>query len=330
MHYTNKECDVSPYRDDYAPVRNVPIVQAATAYTSPYTSQTYILIFNEALWMGDTMDYTLVNPNQLRHFGIKVQDDPTSDAPIHIVTEDASFSMELKMCGTIVYNDTHTPSQQELHDCPHIIMSSPHEWDPHNVTFKNHARSFKEEMSQNYNVSTLSRHDVMETCDDNRDVFNIAQINQRIINSVIVSTPTLCNKRNIKATVSKPQVPNKNSPPLPETEMKLEKSLDIGSNDLSLPNVFQSSNRHTDVSAEDLSERWFISVKQAAATLKKTTQKFLPSALLPLSRRYRADRMFHRKTLTGDWATDTIDGRTKSIDGNRYAQVFTSKNYFGA
>ena len=38
--------------------------------------------------------------------------------------------------------------------------------------------------------------------------------------------------------------------------------------------------------------------------------------------------MFHTKTLRGQWATDTIDGRTKSLDGNRYAQIFTSKQYF--
>ena len=38
--------------------------------------------------------------------------------------------------------------------------------------------------------------------------------------------------------------------------------------------------------------------------------------------------MYHIKTLRGQWATDTIDGRTKSLDGNRYAQIFTSKQYF--
>ena len=36
MHYSNRECDVSPYRDDYAPIKNVPIVQADTAYQSVY------------------------------------------------------------------------------------------------------------------------------------------------------------------------------------------------------------------------------------------------------------------------------------------------------
>ena len=62
--------------------------------------------------------------------------------------------------------------------------------------------------------------------------------------------------------------------------------------------------------------------------MKKTTQKFLRSALLPLSRRYRADRMYAKKTLIGKWSTDTVDGHTKSLDGNRYGQIFANKQYF--
>ena len=31
LNYTGQVCDVSPYRDDYAPVSDVPIVKAATA-----------------------------------------------------------------------------------------------------------------------------------------------------------------------------------------------------------------------------------------------------------------------------------------------------------
>ena len=50
LSYTGKECDVTPYRDDYQPVQNIPIVSAATAWQSPTTGQTYILVFNEALW----------------------------------------------------------------------------------------------------------------------------------------------------------------------------------------------------------------------------------------------------------------------------------------
>ena len=38
--------------------------------------------------------------------------------------------------------------------------------------------------------------------------------------------------------------------------------------------------------------------------------------------------MFRRKLLEGDWFTDTLDGRTPSLSGNRYGQVFANKGYF--
>lgn len=129
LNYTGKECDVSPYREDYDAIKNVPIVTAATAWQSPITGQTYILVFNEAIWMGDHMDYTLLNPNQLRHYGVRVQDDPTSPYPLSIITEDNKFCMELSMAGTIVYAQTYAPSDHDLKNHPHIQLSSPHSWD---------------------------------------------------------------------------------------------------------------------------------------------------------------------------------------------------------
>ena len=38
--------------------------------------------------------------------------------------------------------------------------------------------------------------------------------------------------------------------------------------------------------------------------------------------------MFQTKNITGMWATDTMDGRVKSLDRNRYAQVFSNGTYF--
>ena len=331
MHYTNRECDVSPYRDDYEPIKNVPIVQAATAFTSTYTGQTYILILNEALWMGDQMDHTLINPNQMRHYGITVQDNPCSQEPLYIMSENNDFNMELQMKGTIIFADTFTPSESELQNCPHITMTSPHEWNPHNVTFNNQPRPFEDEMRNNFQISALHRAEFENIGDNNQLIYDIADFNHKIINSV-----TTINKRQINTSEVKVVTPVISKTKLNKTKKTVtfadtplsQKTIDIGNTDLSMPNVFQSSNRHTDVSPEDVSERWFISIQQAKDTIKRTTQKFLRSALLPLSRRYRADRMFHTKTLRGQWATDTIDGRTKSLDGNRYAQIFTSKQYF--
>ena len=98
--------------------------------------------------------------------------------------------------------------------------------------------------------------------------------------------------------------------------------------DVPLTSTFQSSDHHTDVSPQDLSKHWCISIPTAIKTLKNTTQRYLCSAILPLSRRYRVDRVFQRKTISGEWSTDTMYRRCKSLDGNQYAQVFANKNYF--
>jgi hypothetical protein len=59
-----------------------------------------------------------------------------------------------------------------------------------------------------------------------------------------------------------------------------------------------------------------------------TTQHGVRSAILPLSRRYKADRVFERPLLRGHFYTDTVDGHCKSLDGNSYAQVFATKDLF--
>ena len=257
LQYTGKECDVSPYRDDYESVSNVPIVHAATAWQSPHTGQTYILVFHEALWMGGHMEHSLVNPNQLRHFGTKVQDDPTSDRALSIITEDNGFCMELSMAGTVVYADTFTPSDQELQDCPHIVLSSAHAWDPHEVSFPKARRSLDEEVGSMRLLSAIDSTGGRDSglfSDTNDLVFSLDQMNRRISGLKVLE-------------LGKP-------------------SVDPGKSDVPARNAFQSTDRHTDVTAQDLSERWGISVSTAAKTLKKTTQRFLRSAVLPLSRRY--------------------------------------------
>ena len=109
------------------------------------------------------------------------------------------------------------------------------------------------------------------------------------------------------------------SVPIPK---KLHKpDLDPGSTNVPLTNTFESSSRHGDVTQQALSERWGISLATATKTLKKTSQKFLRSAILPLSRRYKVDRMFIRKTLSGDWSTNTMDGTVPSSECNKYARL---------
>ena len=94
--------------------------------------------------------------------------------------------------------------------------------------------------------------------------------------------------------------------------------------------TFQSKGRHSSVSPQDLSERWLIGLKKAKDTINNTTQRILRSALLPLARRYRADRMYERPRIRCTVYTDTMDGQHKSLDGNKYTQVFAMDFHFSA
>ena len=53
--------------------------------------------------------------------------------------------------------------------------------------------------------------------------------------------------------------------------------------DVSMPRTFLSENRHSSKAEEDLSERWVLSISQAALTLKSTTQKLTRFAIIPLA-----------------------------------------------
>ena len=94
------------------------------------------------------------------------------------------------------------------------------------------------------------------------------------------------------------------------------------------PRTFQSSQRHSAVDAYSLSDLWGISVAQAALTLKATTQKYVNSGLLFLSRQYRVNRMFGQKIFNAHVYTDTMDARLASIHGNIYVQVLATTDYF--
>ena len=50
--------------------------------------------------------------------------------------------------------------------------------------------------------------------------------------------------------------------------------------------TFESKERHTTVTPEDLSERWLIGLGQAKENIKHTTQCIVKSATMPLARRY--------------------------------------------
>ena len=184
---------MSPYTDKYEAIKSVPIVQAATAYDNPDTGETLILILNEAIWMGDKMENTLVNPNQLRAYGLTVQDNPFSESPTFVVTEGHECILPLMSQGTILGVSTRTPTNQELQSCPYVILLSEHEWDPQNVRFPKASRTVEEEVLRSIGaVQTQGgAYDVDDYDDDTRvKLLDLGDLSQRLIASVKVKSDT--------------------------------------------------------------------------------------------------------------------------------------------
>jgi hypothetical protein len=108
-------------------------------------------------------------------------------------------------------------------------------------------------MAQKYNISAITRH-IDNTIINNDDIlFDIMQINKHLINSVKVSH---CD------TNTSYQL-NISSVNKVKEDTTMVKTLELSSTDLPLTSTFQSSDRHSDVSPEDISKRWFITIKTA-------------------------------------------------------------------
>ena len=91
--------------------------------------------------------------------------------------------------------------------------------------------------------------------------------------------------------------------------------------DIPTRKTYSSTERHVKMSAEVLADRFGIVLERARQTLKATTQIGTRSALLPIGRRYRADRKFGVRRLNGKFATDTIWAKSKTLRSNVSSQM---------
>ena len=124
-------------------------------------------------------------------------------------------------------------------------------------------------------------------------VFDTQKFNERLVASVRIAADQAMiaesKEEQQKRTVAR-LISATNKKPGQADDTAQEATIDPAT--IKVQNTFLSLERHTNTTAEDLSERWSISVAQAALNLKATTQRMKRSDLMPLSRRYRAYRMF--------------------------------------
>ncbi len=130
--------NVRPYSDEYAPLPAVPIATVATAWDDPETGLTYCLVIHECLYLGDCLADTLLNPNQLRLHGIRVDETPRQFNPqsLHaIVISQPNLVIPLSLQGVISGFPSRKPTPDKWENCPCIDITSDLEWEPNSENF---------------------------------------------------------------------------------------------------------------------------------------------------------------------------------------------------
>ena len=83
--------------------------------------------------------HSLVNPNQLRHFGLTVQDntyDTKKEMSIQgINSNENDFYLPLLSKGVDIFFNTRTPTHLELDSCVNIHFTNKLEWHPSELVF---------------------------------------------------------------------------------------------------------------------------------------------------------------------------------------------------
>ena len=80
--------------------------------------------------------------------------------------------------------------------------------------------------------------------------------------------------------------------------------------------------------AEEVSGKFNIGIERAKMTIKVIIQRGISHAVHTLHHRYWADHMqFNRKSLNGQFYCHYLEAKTKSLDGNIGAWLYTTNTF---
>ncbi|GFH48949.1 hypothetical protein CTEN210_05425 [Chaetoceros tenuissimus] len=309
LEYTRQQCSVAPFLAEYDETQNVDIVTGATAVDLEDGS-TIVCVFGQGLWFGDRMEKSLINPNQCRHYGVSLCDDPTNPhRPLAIRKE--RFSIPMQMFNSSCGIESRRPTMEELESCPRVTLSDTHSWNPETVSFQ--ISSLKEEQRTMHDwswehskldlpltwlVSLVERPNGVQVPVFRDDTF-ISDFDRGLCHA----SSGLAQDLAVDSLVN-------------SVKVQLQDSARIA--------LASTEKSHHEVTKELLARKWGISIARAEATLKASTQLSVRSAIMPLSRRYRTDLLSQRlRRISTRVYTDTLLMKRKSSRSNTCAQVFT-------
>ena len=125
-------CDVYGFHDNFKGTTDVPIARLATGIRDEH-GRVHILIVNQELYFGASLDNSLINPNQIRHFRIPLYDNQYDSGQDFDTDHKYQFT-PFKTEGSTIFFNYFLPTDAEINTFPHMVLTdSETEWDPHEV-----------------------------------------------------------------------------------------------------------------------------------------------------------------------------------------------------
>lgn len=334
---TGDHATVHSFSEESCPFRDIPIGSVATAWVDPNTSETWVLVFHEALYFGDRLNHSLLCPNQLRAHGVTVKDTPMmfdKESPHEIRSDDGDLTIPLRLNGVMSLFDTHKPSEKELAECRRVELTSDLPWNPYDPRFakqedaaqyksrhgvsavhqngdEGESRTLDEFFNEflaavepqdvddlNTMLETLSTEQVLELLDED-------EVTQRYVSAVNISYEDCA----VQLMDGRGDPEDLSSVPIGDVERKLSATV---------------KERSPAITKELLAQRWGIGLNTAHRTLNTTTQRGVRTFLHPSDRRVPT-RQPHLvfPTIRKKMYTDTSFAKVKSIRQNTCAQDWT-------
>jgi len=143
--YTGIQADVDGFHDSMETVKNVPVATCLSAFDHP-DGHTYIVVANQALFFGETMEHSLIPPAQVQNNNMVCNIFPkhcsNGKSIFRIFDNWANAHLHFSLYGCIAYLPTRLPMEHELANCDQIYLTSDEPWDPYSQEFGEHERPF--------------------------------------------------------------------------------------------------------------------------------------------------------------------------------------------
>ena len=339
LEMTGEMVTVYPFSEKLPAVQEVPIATCVTMWESPETGEPWMLVVHEALYFGNNLKESLLCPNQIRAAGNIVNDTPIQfdAASSHSIKVPNRVELPLEMRGVISFLSTRLPTESELESyrsgyLQFVELTARTPWEPYSSKFAVSEDAARNNRSVRVTYDTLSCH-TCDNCESEEScsckprrsptltercvavVSRISHIPVELYGDDGQFASRLVAAVNIESFAKN----GDGLDGLPEDSICLMSEEDRRLCGLS------SRDRGPVITKEILAKRWGIGLDTAHKTLSTTTQFGVRKVLHPVERRYRTRQAQLRfPTLNTKLYTDTLFSSTKSIHGNKCAQVFTN------